>query len=291
VGLPVAHSLSPAIHNLLFARHGLDRAYVALPCPPKALPLLLRALRAVGFGGVNATTPHKEAFARHAAARAPEVRVLGAANTLVPTRRGWRALSTDGRGFADWLEQEAGVELRGRDVTVLGAGAAARAVVWELLRRRPGLVTVINRGAGRLREAFFDVVRARGVVTVAMDEEPEAARAAAARAGVLVNATSWGLGGRSERGAPWDLRRVRTPVAVDLNYGPVAGATAFLDLARACARRYDGRGMLRWQAALAFAAWTGVVPDAADHRALARCLANLDRARAPLYTRTWQGGS
>lgn len=275
VGQPVAHSLSPAIHNFLFRRLGVDGVYVPLPTGPRNLGRLLVALAGTSFAGLNVTTPHKEAALRLALSSDASARASGGANTLVRRGRGWKALSTDGEGLCAFLEGELRVPLAGRRVVVLGAGPAARSLVHALVRRSSASLTVVNRSPGRLRAAPLRRLAARGAVTACVAGSAEA-RTALGECQVLVHATSWGGAASADAPAPWDLGTLPGGVlAVDCNYG--AGATPFLALLPRAVEGHDGRGMLRWQAARAFQAWTGLQPGPADMRALRAHLAKLDR--------------
>ena len=148
IGNPVLHTRSPLIQNRGFRQLGLDCVYVPFqvedPVP------FLRWAAGFGFRGFSVTVPHKQAVIPLLEEAGPEVGAIGSCNTLVRTPRGgWSGHNTDAPGFSLPLERIWGADgFRGRSALVLGAGGAARAVVWELLRR--GLtVTIANRNAGR----------------------------------------------------------------------------------------------------------------------------------------------
>jgi len=279
VGNPVSHSLSPSIHNFLFRRFRLNAVYVALPTRHRELGECVRALGGMSCGGVNLTTPFKDAIFPHLARCSRGARNVGAINTLVRRRGGWTGYNTDGVGFIDWLEGDFDCSLTARRVTLLGAGAAARAVSGAVLGRRPRSLTIINRSARRFRHPFFEGIMARKNVALVRMGDVQSCRLALEDSDVIINATSWGLGGRvdgGENSVPWDLGRSGASVVIDLNYGAREGWTAFLSNVSSGARVADGRGMLRWQAARSFELWNGVSLSARDHRDLARHLVNLD---------------
>jgi len=139
LGSPVAHSLSPAMHNAALA--GLAAVepsfagwrYHKFEIAPAGLARALALLHARGFAGVNLTVPHKEAGLVLAESADAFARAAGAANTLVRTATGWHAGNTDGIGLARAIRGELGVDLSGQTVILLGAGGAARAAAAQCL--------------------------------------------------------------------------------------------------------------------------------------------------------------
>jgi shikimate dehydrogenase len=249
MGHPVAHTLSPAMHNAAFAHLGIDAAYVALPVVPEALPQAVHGAHALGFHGLNVTVPHKRRVAAlciHLDRIADEV---GAVNTLRRVAEGWEGYNTDALACRDLLG-DAGV---GQGVAlVIGAGGAARALVWALLERGAQV-----RIAARRSEAAEDLCRQ---MTAALKLPPSTAVAVdwsnlageVARAEVVANATPIGLQSRLERLPPFTFQRGQ--LAVDLVYGD----TAFIRAATAAgARLIHGEQLLLRQGALALGHWLG----------------------------------
>jgi len=159
IGNPVLHTRSPLIQNRGFRQLGLDCVYVPFqvedPVP------FLRWAAGFGFRGFSVTVPHKQSVIPLLEEKGPEVEAIGSCNTLVRTRQGgWSGHNTDAPGFSLPLARIWGAGgFRDRSALVLGAGGAARAVVWELLRR--GLqVTIANRNAARA-EALAEELGAR----------------------------------------------------------------------------------------------------------------------------------
>ncbi|MGC8782131.1 MAG: shikimate dehydrogenase family protein, partial [Anaerolineae bacterium] len=147
MGWPVAHSLSPAMHNAAFAALGLDWAYVPLAVPPERLAEAVRGLRALGFAGSNATVPHKPALVPLMDELTPIAAAIGSVNTVIVRPDGsLLGDSTDGYGFLTDLRAH-GVEIGAtgcRRALVIGAGGAARAVVFALAEAGAA-VAIINR--------------------------------------------------------------------------------------------------------------------------------------------------
>jgi len=254
LGYPLEHSLSPPMHQAALAALGLKGSYEPLPTPPDALSSRLREVRR-GYRGVNVTVPLKEAVISLLDWVSPEARAIGAVNTIVNEEGRLFGYNTDAPGFLKSLD-EAGVT--GRRAVVLGAGGAARAVVFALLSRGYE-VAVVNRTRARAERLVAELGgRVAG---------PEAAR----EADLVVNATSVGL--LDEEATP--LAKEYLPergFAVDLVYRPLK--TRFLREAEEKGLVVvDGLGMLLWQGALAFERWTGrPAPVAAMKRALYEAL-------------------
>jgi shikimate dehydrogenase len=235
-GWPVAHSRSPAMHNAALAAAGLRGwRYLKLPLPPERFAETVRALPAAGFRGINVTIPHKEAALDLADSASDAAAAIGAANTLTFRDGAIEADNTDAQGFLDALGQP----LSGRSVLVLGAGGAARAVIWAA-REAGAEVLVWNRTGERARLLAADF----GVEAV---ERPR-------RADVLVNATSVGLNGSAD---DLPLGDTHDPELVaDLVYGPSDPPVTAWGRARG-STVVDGLEVLLRQGARSFVRWTG----------------------------------
>ena len=261
IGSPVRHSRSPAIHNAAFAALGLGWVYVAFDVAPGRGADALAAMRALGLGGLSVTMPHKLDVARAVDELSPAAALLGAVNTVVPLPDGRVAgHNTDGDGFVDSLRAE-GVDPNGMRVALLGGGGAARSVAVALAAAGAREIVVVNRSpAGAAAVAALG----RGRVGAAVD---------VARADLVVNATSVGMGG-ADAGTSVDVALLSArQVVADLVYHPLE--TRLLREARAVgATTVGGLGMLVHQAARQFTLWTGcdapvAVMDAAARATLA----------------------
>ena len=161
IGWPVEHSRSPLIHNYWIKQLGLDAEYRREAVPPDRFADFVTQLGARGYVGANVTVPHKEAAL---AASVPDARAeaVGAANTLWLDGGKLRSTNTDVEGFIGNLDATAPGWDRGlQSALVLGAGGAARAVVFGLLERGIGRIVLVNRTAERaaaLRMQFDDRV-------------------------------------------------------------------------------------------------------------------------------------
>jgi shikimate dehydrogenase len=268
IGQPIAHSRSPAMQNAAFAALGIDAAYVALPVPPERLAEAVAGAHALGFQGVNVTVPHKQGALALCATVDATARDVGAVNTLRRAARGWEGFNTDAPACLALLEA-AGLA-KGTRALLAGAGGAARAAAWALARAGAAI-----RVAARRPEAARELALAFGPATRPGVAIPQAVpwadlAAEAARADVVVNATSIGLahaGGRDD--SPLAAVRPRqAQIVVDFVYGETGLARRARE---AGARLVTGEQLLVRQGALAFTLWTGrPAPEAAMAAAVAR---------------------
>lgn len=263
IGWPVAHSLSPAMHNAAFEALKLNWRYVPLPVPPRQIEAAVRGLTALGFRGANVTVPHKQAVISMLDSVALNARDLGAINTLAIEKKEdpsivIRGYNTDSQGFIAALEHK-GVALQGfKNAVVIGAGGAARAIVYALLRSGNGKIVVLNRTLERAQALISDLglcfketfrLRALPLTLETLGESVGAAD-------LLVNATTVGMWPHVEHSIwPPDVPIPVHLTVFDLVYNPLQ--TRLLKQTQgsgACA--ISGLEMLVQQGALAFEIWT-----------------------------------
>jgi shikimate dehydrogenase len=256
LGQPVAHSLSPALHNAAFVALGIDAHYEARDVAPAELGKAVSELRQPDCMGANVTAPHKQAVIAFVDDVSQEVVALGALNTIANERGRLVGINTDARGLARWMRESA-IDPAGEPALVLGAGGAACAAVWALSDLGASAVLVLNRTAQRAADLVSGLQPHLGAVELSCGPLERAAEPAEIPLRVVVNATSLGHHGASPAVHPsW-----YSPgsVAIELAYNPPE--TGFMVEARAAgARAENGLGMLLHQAALAFERWTGQAP-------------------------------
>lgn len=249
LGWPVAHSKSPAMHNAAFNSLGLNWAYVPLSVDPNhSFGKALEGLSACGFRGANVTVPYKEVTVSLVDEISEEARIIGAVNTIVFKNDGTaRGENTDARGFLAHLAEEK-VDLQTKTVAVIGAGGAARAIVFALRQAGAGRLLIINRH----RTRADDLAREYAAETLDWSRE---SFFKAAQAHIIVNTTSLGLHDGDD--LPWhdEVRFSPSHIVYDAIYSK----TPLLQRAiQDGARAISGVGMLLWQGALGFEIWTGI---------------------------------
>ncbi len=262
IGSPVTHSRSPALANAAFAAAGLDWTFVAFDVGAGRGPDAVAAMRTLGLGGLMVTMPLKAEVVPQMDRLTPAAEALGAVNSIAWEGGELVGDNTDGAGLVRSLRHDEGIDPAGQRCVVLGAGGAARSVIWALADAGAAEVVVVNRSAERAGAAVL-LAGERGRVGGSAD---------IGGADLLVNATSVGMGAAPGDPGPLPCDGAcigSHQVVVDLVYQPLT--TPLLALARARgARSVDGLGMLVHQAALSLARWTGVEPDLAAMTAAAR---------------------
>ncbi len=163
IGWPVEHSLSPVMHNAALDRLELNWRYVAMPVRPGEVVAAVRGLAALGFRGCNVTVPHKQAVIPALDSIAPAAETLGAVNTLVFTRNEADTAhiaghNTDVAGFIGDLRAH-GFNPAGGRVVVVGAGGAARGVIYGLLEAGAAQITILNRTVERAQWLVEDLMQ------------------------------------------------------------------------------------------------------------------------------------
>jgi shikimate dehydrogenase len=253
IGWPVQHSRSPLIHNYWLKHYGIAGDYRRELVPREELAAFVGSLAARGYVGANVTVPHKEAAL---ALSKPDrrARAVGAVNTLWLDGQVLRSTNTDVEGFLDNLDACAPHwDHSAAKAVVLGAGGAARAVIYGLLTRGVERITVVNRTPGRAEILRHDFGRR---VAVAPWDKVGAELGDAA---LLVNTTTLGMKGQPALAIDLAPLPGRAIVA-DLVYVPAS--TPLLAAAKARGlRTADGLGMLLHQAVRGFALWFGTKPD------------------------------
>jgi shikimate dehydrogenase len=253
IGWPVHQSLSPLMHTHWLRVHGIAGAYVPLAIRPEDFGRCVAILPLMGFAGVSVTVPHKQAAYALASELDEHASATGAVNTLVFAGGAVQGLNTDGRGFMASLAEDLGEDAaKLGPVVILGAGGAARGIVYALLRGGAPEIRIVNRTKGRAEKLAADL--GARVKVAEWGDWPRAF----AGARLLVNTTSLGMTGKdrldvSLEGLPQDA------AVADIVYNPME--TDLLRQAKTRGHRtMGGLGMLMHQAVPAFAAWFGVTP-------------------------------
>jgi shikimate dehydrogenase len=256
IGHPVHHSLSPLIHTGWIKRHGLDAAYDAIDVAPGNLAEKIAELVERGYAGFNVTLPHKQALLNLCDDIDPVARAIGAVNMVTARDGKLHGSNTDAYGFIENLKQQyPDFDGAAGPALVLGAGGAARAVIYALLAENVPEIILCNRTMPRA-EALARESFCRGKVRVSgwADRAAEAGKAT-----LIVNATSLGMAGQAA--LDMDLSRTRQDCVVyDIVYRPLM--TGLLRQARDRDMPVvTGSGMLLHQARPAFESWFGVLPE------------------------------
>ncbi|MCF2707135.1 shikimate dehydrogenase [Arcanobacterium haemolyticum] len=257
VGSPVEHSLSPAMHNLSFTELGIDAVYVVADVTPDTLADAITGARALGVAGLNVTMPCKTHVLQYLDELSPAAELMGAVNTIVNKDGTFIGHNTDGAGALRAIA-EAGHEIAGAKLVVLGAGGAGSAIFTQAALDGAAHIDVFN-----VRDQFFDSTRERlisitertGTPMELNDLDDKALLEAKVRAAdIIVDATRIGMEpfeNESNVAKEW---MHSGQVVMDTVYHP--RVTKLLSLAKeAGATPVEGLGMLLWQAAIGEEIW------------------------------------
>ena len=226
--------------------------YLRLHIKPEELAQALTVLRSKNFLGLNLTVPHKIAALGLVKSLSPEARKAESVNTLVRMQEGWAGHTTDGQGFLEALAEYSGSGVIQKDIIILGAGGAARAIAAACLEAHCHSLIIANR----------DITKAKNLVEALNNPRASAVglkEISTIKSGsIIVNCTTLGLKPEDELPIA-ELLLKNAGFIFDTTYG--AHETSLIKSAKKLGLKCcDGRSMLRWQGALAFKLWTGINP-------------------------------
>jgi len=256
IGDPIAHTMSPAIHNAAFRALGLDYAYVPFHVKPDYLEQAIMAMRALNITGLNVTIPHKVHVIPFLDKLDDLTEKIGAVNTIVNSDGKLKGYNTDATGFLQTLADNH-VDIKGKRIVVLGAGGASRAVSISLAEKGASLI-ILNRlleleWAFELTEHISSLFE---IDVEALELTHDNLKNAIAEADILINTTSVGMHPDSTS-SPIDADLLKPDLVVfDAVYNPLK-TRLLADAEATGARTISGIDMLVWQGAHAFEKWTG----------------------------------
>ena len=251
-GYPVKHSLSPLMQNAAFRELGIDAVYVPFEVPPESLKEAVDGVRALGIKGLNVTVPHKERIVEFLDYLSDDAEILSAVNTVKNENGELTGYNTDAEGFLRSLLEE-GVELEGKRALMFGAGGAARAVGYALLKGGVKFLNIVNRNFPRAK-AVGELLGKRGNVLVYPLKE-STIEILLKDVDLIVNTTSVGM--KPEDPVLFDYSKIPEGITVvDIIYNPPETPLLKAAKERGC-KTVNGLGMLVHQGAVAFEIWTG----------------------------------
>lgn len=256
IGDPVAHTLSPPMHNAAFTALGLAWVYVPFRVAPERLGDAVRAVRALNLAGLNVTIPHKVAVLDFLDELDESARLIGAVNTIVNRDGRLIGYNTDGAGFLRSLRVDAGAEPRGRSVLLLGAGGAARAIGVQLALEGAARIDIANRTVDRAKALADHLIQSVGVQARAYGLSDLGPHLVGGY-DIVIHTTSWGMAPEADVAPLITTEALNAKTLVcDIVYTPRETSLLRAARERGC-QVLEGLGMLVHQAALAFELWTG----------------------------------
>ena len=272
IGFPIEHSLSPVLQNAALAAADLDYTYIAMPVQSAQLCHAVDGLKALGFCGINVTIPHKTAIIPLLDSIDENARMIGAVNTVVNKNGKLVGYNTDVIGFTEGLIHH-GFQAAGRNAVLLGAGGAARSVVWGLIKSGIRSISIGVRNADKARP-LLESFGTHAAMQVFTWEDPSFEQELA-KADLLVNTTPLGMYPKVDAAPPVPWEQLKPDAFVyDIIYTP--WETKFLQLAKQHGHPVlNGTEMLVGQGAAAFKLWLG---QNADVQIMTKALRNALKA-------------
>ena len=267
IGDPIAHSKSPVIQNAMLHAAGLEGEYTACRVAGTDTAGWLERAKGEGYDGFNATMPHKQVLVKLVDELSDDAARIGAVNTVCIREGKTYGYNTDGAGFLQAL-READMDPAGKTVLVLGAGGAAKAVVYALLKAGAQKVAVANRTV-KHAGALCSQLGLPGAMACGFSRENLCRQASKSQ--LVVNCTSLGMTGTGADFADLAFLEQLSPGAgvFDLIYSPPC--TPLLQRAQQLGlNTANGLGMLVWQAVFALEQFTQTKLDGAAMAAAAR---------------------
>ncbi len=247
IGHPVAHSLSPVIHNHLYDKLGIDMAYIAFDVPPERVAAAVEGLCALGFAGFNITIPHKEAVYQMLDRIDTEAEIIGAVNTVKIRDGIMTGYNTDGQGFIQSLTHSA-IHVEGKRIALLGAGGSARSIGVYLAKENPESIHIINRTYKKADVLAGVINQYKGCTLAhAVSELPT-------DTDIIINTTSLGMWPHTSHNPLKGITLDNRLVVCDIVYNPRKTAMLQYAAAHGCTV-IEGIGMLIGQGLRAVEIW------------------------------------
>lgn len=260
IGNPVEHSISPLIHNSISDKMGINMVYTAFKVEKEDVLTAVKGAFTLGINGMNVTVPHKISVMGALSEVDSLAEKIGAVNTLVRGENGYKGYNTDIIGLKRLLD-EAGIRIQGREVIILGAGGASRAIVYLCADMGASAIWLMNRSISKaealaveINESFGDVVKPLGLQDfrkIPVGKYP------------VIQTTSVGLSPNCGEAPVMDEEFYElVSDGVDIICNPTD--TFFMKLCRKHgAKSYNGLKMLLYQGVAAYELWNKIkIPQA-----------------------------
>ncbi|MER0123021.1 shikimate dehydrogenase [Streptococcus sp. ZJ93] len=258
VATPIRHSISPFIHNQAFQQTGVNGVYVAWDIPESDLAVTIDNIKRYNMFGINVSMPYKQAVLPYMDKLTDSARLIGAVNTVIHRDGKLIGHNTDGVGFFRSLASLTAFHVEQKTLTILGAGGAGLAIIAQAALNGAKQINIFKRSSSldQTQKKAAELMALTGVqIAVLPIEETELLQEKILQSNLLINATNVGMDG-STIIIPQDCILPASIIVADIIYQPFE--TPLLAFARSKGiRTINGLGMLLFQAAEAFEAWTG----------------------------------
>ncbi|MDM5313269.1 shikimate dehydrogenase [Peribacillus frigoritolerans] len=258
MGDPIAHSMSPDIHNDAFEKENIEAVYHHFHVTKEGLNDAVKGMKALGIEGFNITIPHKTSIIPLLDEVDELALAIGAVNTVVNKNGRFIGYNTDGKGFFKSLCDEISGDIKAKKTLVIGAGGAARAIYFTLVKEGVKQVDIANRTKERAAQLVSDCPYDKVSKALSIIEAEESL----SQYDLIIQTTSSGMSPELDH-SPLKVDQLKTGAIVsDIIYNPLQ-TKLLREAGEKGAETQNGLGMFINQAALAFEIWTGVMPDTA----------------------------
>ncbi|MDM5359803.1 shikimate dehydrogenase [Peribacillus sp. RS7] len=258
MGDPIAHSMSPDIHNDAFEKENIEAVYHHFHVTNEGLNDAVKGMKALGIEGFNITIPHKTSIIPFLDEVDELALAIGAVNTVVNKNGRFIGYNTDGKGFFKSLCDEISGDIKAKKTLVIGAGGAARAIYFTLVKEGVKQVDIANRTKERAAQLVSDCPYDKVSKALSIIEAEESL----SQYDLIIQTTSSGMSPELDH-SPLKVDQLKTGAIVsDIIYNPLH-TKLLREAGEKGAETQNGLGMFINQAALAFEIWTGIMPDTA----------------------------
>ncbi len=253
IGDPIAHSKSPVMHNAALEVLGIEGEYYPLHVSREDLSSAISRIKEIGFRGINVTIPHKVDVMNYIDRIDDSAARIGAVNTIVNENGILTGYNTDGMGYVRSLKDETHVDLRGKSIMVLGAGGAARGIIYALAQEEPKSIVIANRTKDKAIQMAEEWKSLVNISAITMDQ----VEGILPDMDVVINTTSIGMYPNTSQ-TVIDPELIPPGIIVsDLIYNPLTTELLKKSKERGCII-HGGLGMFVNQGAYALEYWTGM---------------------------------
>ena len=258
MGDPIAHSMSPDIHNDAFEKENIEAVYHHFHVTKEGLNDAVKGMKALGIEGFNITIPHKTSIIPFLDEVDELALAIGAVNTVVNKNGRFIGYNTDGKGFFKSLCDEISGDIKAKKTLLIGAGGAARAIYFTLVKEGVKQVDIANRTKERAAQLVSDCPYDKVSKALSIIEAEESL----SQYDLIIQTTSSGMSPELDH-SPLKVDQLKTGAIVsDIIYNPLQ-TKLLREAGEKGAETQNGLGMFINQAALAFEIWTGIMPDTA----------------------------
>jgi shikimate dehydrogenase len=262
IGNPIAHSISPQLHNTISSHLGVDLVYVPLRVEKEELGTAVKGLKALNYIGFNVTVPYKKDVMKFLDENTKEAILMGAVNTVKSIDGRLYGYNTDAEGFARSFKQETGTGFKGKNIMLLGAGGTTRAIAVKIALEGAQKLAIVNRTLTKADEIADMINNNFRPITTALSPEEEKTARAFSESDIIINTTSAGMHPNvDDTPLTGGMQFQAHQIVYDVVYNP--GKTKFLEEADGSGCKIsNGLGMLFYQGISAYEIWTGIkLPD------------------------------